>query len=365
MAFLENDWYMAAWSEEVTQAPLSRTICGENIVLFRGAGGEVCALHDRCCHRGVALSLGKVVPEGIQCGYHGMVFDGQGACKHIPGQDHIPAKARVRHFAIEERHSIVWLWLGDPEEADLSMVVDYPYHVDPQWPTKKGLLHLNSNYEMLIDNIMDLTHLPFVHAKTIGGGASATDHATARMETEATPHGVRFTRWLLDSVPAPTYQKAINFPGLIDRWQEEDLHTPCTIIQFSGGVDVAQKAYEGGSREGGFSMRVMHGIVPETEKSCHYFFSVSNGFSQDNSHITDLLFNQVEVTLKEDIAFCESQQALLGRHPDDHFVDLRSDKARLLYRRHLDERYAAQDARKAAQVLKTAEDAVSKAKSTR
>ncbi len=344
---LKNDWYVAAWSDEVGDQPLARTIADESVVMFRDAQGKARVLEDRCVHRGVSLSLGRITPDGMQCGYHGMVFNGQGECVHIPGQERIPAKARVRHFAVEERDSIVWMWAGDAAEADTSMIVPYPWHNDPMWPTKKGLLHLNCSYEMLIDNIMDLTHLPFVHAKTIGGG-NAAEHARALMKTEATPRGVKFVRWLLDSMPPPTYSKAVHFPGNIDRWQEEELFTPGLIIQFTGGVDVAQKAYEGGSREGGFGMRVMHGIVPETERSCHYFFSVSNGFGQDNPKFTELLYNQVEATLKEDIAFCENQQALLEARPNAPFVDLKSDEARVIYRRHLTQRQERERADEAA-----------------
>lgn len=338
--FLKNDWYMAAWGAEVGTEPLSRKIVNESIVLFRDAAGKVCALEDRCCHRGVALSLGKVLPEGLQCGYHGMVFDGGGQCVLIPGQDNIPRKACVRHFAVEEKDAIVWMWLGDPAEADRSKLVDYPWHNDAKWPHREGLLHFDCNYEMLIENIMDLTHLGYVHAKTIGGNPAA--HASALMKTERTPRGVKFARWLLDSVPPPTYSRAVKFDGHIDRWQEEELITPCTIIQFTGGVDVSRGAYTGGSREGGFGMRVMHAIVPETETTCHYFYSVANNFQTDNPAVTELVFNQVTPTLLEDKAFCESQQAIALERHDAPFVDLKSDEARVLYRRHLTQRFEEQ-----------------------
>jgi vanillate O-demethylase monooxygenase subunit len=339
--FLKNDWYMAGWSTEVTDRPLGRMIAGEAIVLFRDAAGRISALRDQCCHRGVALSPGKVVEKGIQCPYHGLVFNGAGVCVHIPSQDNIPAKARVRSFAVEERDAIIWLWLGESEAADPAKIVAYPYHGDPLWPYKVGYVHANCGYEMLIDNIMDLTHVGYVHSKTIGGGDLA-DHATATMKTERTERGVKFARWLHDSVPPPTYAKAVDYPGRIDRWQEEELIVPGAIIQFSGGVDVSQRAFDGGSREGGFAMRVFHGIVPETENSCHYFFSVSNGFRQNEPAVTELIFNQVAVTLDEDVVICESQQARTLQYPDTRFVDLRSDEARVIYRRHLASRLAAE-----------------------
>lgn len=343
--FLKNDWYMAAWADEVVDRPLARTIAGEAIVLFRDADGKIAALRDMCIHRGVALSPGQVVQEGIECPYHGLVFDGSGQCVHIPTQANIPGKAKVRSFAVVERDAILWLWAGEADEADESLIVPYPWHGDPKWPYRKGRFHAKCSYEMLIDNVMDLTHLPFVHSRTIGGGAGG-DHVNASMETERTDRGVRFRRWLRNSVPPPTYARAVDFQGNIDRWQEEDLYIPSAIVQFSGGVDVSQDAFNGGSREGGFAMRVFHGIVPETETSCHYFFSVSNGFSQNDPSVTDMLYDQIGATLEEDVVICESQQERTLQYPDLKLVDLRSDEARVLHRRHLAARLAqeAEDA---------------------
>jgi phenylpropionate dioxygenase-like ring-hydroxylating dioxygenase large terminal subunit len=341
--YIKNDWYMAAWAAEVTDKPMARKIANEPIMLYRDSSGRVAALQDRCCHRGVALSLGRVVEEGIECGYHGMVFNRNGQCVRIPGQDSIPSKACVRHYAVEEKDSIIWLWLGDPSVADRSLIIDYPWHGDAKkWPHKESLIHVKCDYTMLLANIMDLTHLAYVHRKTIGGSPNA--HANALMNTERTPKGVRFTRWLLDSPPPPTYLKAANFPGNVDRWQELELTTPCSIVQFTGGVDVSQDAYHGGSREGGFAMRVLHCIVPETETTCHYFYSVANGWGQDNPATTEIAFNQIEPTLLEDKVFCENQQTIESEYPGMPTVDIKSDEARVIFARQLQRRLAEEQA---------------------
>jgi vanillate O-demethylase monooxygenase subunit len=337
--FLKNEWYMAAWSADVGDKPMARKIGGEDVVMFRDAGGKAAILQDRCCHRGVALSLGTVTAEGVQCGYHGMVFGANGQCVKIPGHDRIPGKARVRSFAVVEKNCIVWMWLGDPAAADPSSIVEYPFHDDTvRWPHREGMVHMQCGYEMLIDNIMDLTHIAYVHAKYIGGTPEA--HSNAIMKTERTPRGVKFSRWLLDSIPPPTYAKAIRFPGRIDRWQEEELIIPCSIVQYTGGVDVAEGAHGGGSRDGGFGLRVWHGIVPETATSCHYFYSVANGFGQTDPANTDFVFNQVAALVLEDKVICESQQAIALAHPEERYLDIKSDEARVIYRRHLAQRLA-------------------------
>src|SRR5882757_4446416 len=87
--FIRNAWYIAAWADELGQKPLARRICNDPVVLFRDRDGRPAALVDRCCHRSAPLSLGEVVSDGIQCGYHGLTFDGSGACVAIPGQSRI------------------------------------------------------------------------------------------------------------------------------------------------------------------------------------------------------------------------------------------------------------------------------------
>src|SRR5579862_6401829 len=85
LMFIRNAWYVAAWADEIEAGPLARRICNEPVVLYRDANNKAAALIDMCCHRGAPLHLGRVVQQGIECGYHGLVFDGNGTCVRIPG----------------------------------------------------------------------------------------------------------------------------------------------------------------------------------------------------------------------------------------------------------------------------------------
>ena len=158
--FIGNAWYMAAWTDELSDKPMSRRICDQPIVLFRSVEGRAAALYDSCCHRGVPLSVGTVVDAGIQCGYHGLVFGCDGICVHIPGQDRIPARARVRSYPVRERDQMIWIWMGDPEQADTGLVIDYPFHNDrTRWPHRHGVYEVAASYLMLLDNLMDWHYL--------------------------------------------------------------------------------------------------------------------------------------------------------------------------------------------------------------
>jgi vanillate O-demethylase monooxygenase subunit len=339
--FIRNAWYVAAWGDEIGGAPLARRICNEPIVLFRDREGKVGALADRCCHRATPLHLGEVIDQGIQCGYHGLVFDRSGSCVRVPGQELIPERARVRSYPVVEKDEFVWIWMGEAARADESQIIDYPWHNDyAKWPHKHEMYHIKCNYMLMVDNLMDLTHLGYVHRKTIGGNPMM--HVEAKMKTTRTPRGLHYIRWMLDSVPPPTYVKAAGFKGRVDRWQEFEYFAPGAIVQWSGALDVGKGAYEQGNREGGFSLRLFHGLTPETETSCFYFWSTANGYRQDDPQATEELFDEIAFTFLEDKTVVEQQQARLLELGEGGLVDIDTDGARLHMRRTV-ERLLAED----------------------
>ena len=93
-AIQRNAWYAAAMAGEVTREPLRRVILGDPIVFFRTRAGEAVALEDRCCHGLAPLSLGQLIEDTIECSYHGLCFDKEGACTHIPEQADVPGHAK-------------------------------------------------------------------------------------------------------------------------------------------------------------------------------------------------------------------------------------------------------------------------------
>jgi vanillate O-demethylase monooxygenase subunit len=339
--FVRNAWYVAAWAHEVGSAPLARRICDEPIVMFRDREGAIGVLEDRCCHRGTPLRLGEVIDEGLQCGYHGLVFDRDGRCVRVPGQALVPERARVRAYPVVEKDEMIWIWMGEAAKADPALIVDVPWHNDHQaWPHKHEVMHIKANYMLMVDNLMDLTHLGFVHRRTIGGNPMA--HVEAKMKTTRTPRGLHYMRWMLNSVPPPTYVNAVGFKGRVDRWQEFEFIAPGSILQWTGALDVGKGAYEEGNRDGGFSLRIYHGLTPETEGSCFYFWSAANGYRQDEPQATVDLYNEIASTFLEDKEVVEAQQARLEERGETGLVDIDSDGARLHMRRTVERLLAAE-----------------------
>jgi vanillate O-demethylase monooxygenase subunit len=334
--FIKNAWYVAAWADEVTAKPVARRILNEPVVLFRDEAGKAAALLDMCCHRGAPLSCGKVVPTGLECGYHGMVYAGDGACVHIPGQVHIPAKARVKSYPLVEKDALLWIWPGDPAAADPSTIVGYPFHNDAaHWPHQHTMYPIEGSASLMVDNLMDLTHLGYVHVGTIGGYPQS--HVDAIMDTQPTETGLKFTRWLLDSPAPPTYKKAVpTLADRIDRWQEFEFVAPAVVLQWVGATDAGTGAYDRGKRDGGFSMRIFHGLTPETETTCHYFWSTLNGFAPNDPASTQKIFDEVSAAFREDQYIVQQQQMRLKELGEDGLVNIVADGARVHMRRVLE-----------------------------
>lgn len=338
--FVRRAWYVAAWASEVGSQPLARTLLGEPLVLFRVGDGTAAALEDRCCHRGLPLSRGEVVADTLVCGYHGLAYDRSGRCVGIPGQDTVPPQVRVRSHPVVEQDELLWIWMGEPEAADPVLIPAFPFHNDRQrWPHRVCTQRIACSYRLVVDNLLDLTHLAFVHKRTIGGDPKA--HTGADFDVSPTERGVRFMRWLPDSVPPPTYVQAVGFKGRVDRWMEFEYIAPGVVHQFTGALDVEARARETGLRDGGFALRIMHAITPESADSCHYFWSGCHGYRQDEPAVTDQLFAALSATFAEDAIILEAQHASLRHAPGPLFSTVH-DRARVAAERTLNRMLAAE-----------------------
>lgn len=330
LPFVRNAWYMAAWADELDDGLLGRTIMHQPIVLYRDAAGRLGALEDRCCHRGAPLTHGRVVEAGLECGYHGLIYDTLGNCVVVPGQKRIPREACIRSYPVVEKNRNVWIWMGDSALADESGIVDYPYHDDSaHWPYCKDLFHMKANYLFMIDNLMDLTHLGYVHTRTIGGQPAA--HVAADMETRRTERGVYFIRWMMDHDPPPTYRKGGGFTGKVDRWQEFEYIAPGVVLQWAGALAAGRGARENRNQEG-FHLRFLHCATPETDTTFHYFWSVANGYRQHDPAATQELYEEIHPTFIEDKTIMEAQQERIDLDPARPLVEIHADRALSLAR---------------------------------
>jgi vanillate O-demethylase monooxygenase subunit len=338
--FLKNSWYVAANDHEIGRKPLARMLLNEPVVMFRKEDGTVVALEDRCVHRHLPLSMGKLVGDRLQCHYHGLQYDGSGTCVRIPGQDMIPPNARVRSYPVVERYHWVWIWMGDPSLADPAKIVDFHWLDDDKWGARSSYLHVKSNWQLIVDNLLDLTHLAFVHETTIGNSA-LVDNASVKVTRG--PEEVQVTRWIIDSPAPPTFVKAGGFTANVDRWQIIDWRPPAFIRLDVGATPTGTGAPQG-KRVGGIQMRNLNAITPETEGTCHYFWGQAHNWDVKNGALSDMLLGQIRTAFLEDVAVFEAQQVSLERIPNPPQLDINADTGVIQARRILDRLHAEEQA---------------------
>jgi phenylpropionate dioxygenase-like ring-hydroxylating dioxygenase large terminal subunit len=182
--WMRDCWQAIAYAAEIESVPLARTVINEPVVLFRTQSGEAVALADRCPHRLAPLSLGRVIGDQLQCRYHGLCFDRDGMCVRVPGQDSVPTRARVRNYPLVERHRYAWIWMGDAERADPESIPALGWMDDPAWAIVTGYHHFGANYQLVNDNLLDLSHESFVHEETIGNESVAESPAFVSLDGE-------------------------------------------------------------------------------------------------------------------------------------------------------------------------------------
>lgn len=340
--FLRNCWYVAAFSQEVEAGrPFARTLLDEPVVLYRKADGAPVALADSCCHRALPLSLGAVVGDNLRCGYHGLVFEPGGACIQVPGQTAIPPGARVRAFPLVERYGWIWIWMGDPERADPGALPDWHWLESDRWRAIQGRggepLHVACNYELISDNLFDITHLSYVHATTIGTDAIVDFPC----RTERLDRSVRMTRLVMDRPAAPFYQWAGEFRGNVDRWLISTVDLPCHIVNHAGCVDTGTDMREG-RREAGVEMKVLSAPTPETASATHYFYAHARSFRLDDPEADRVFRDDFTRVFLEDKAVLEAQQAAMSRAPGAPTIDINADAPGIQLRKLLREMIAAE-----------------------
>lgn len=300
--FVENQWYVAAAAAELGRQLIGRWICGEPVVLYRTEAGAPVVLDDRCPHRRYALSKGKLAGDAVQCGYHGLQFDAAGTCIKVPGQGNIPPRLKARTYPVAEKHRWVWIWPGDPALADPAKIPDCHWNTEPGWQPVIDYIHIKANYQLLVDNLLDLTHETFVHAGTIGEAAVAATPAETKIEGRV----VRVERVMPGCEAPPLFKKVYGFTGKIDRFQLIRYEPPSFIW-------IDARAYPEGTRDLATAMRwwVMNAITPESETTLHYFWSVSRAFAQDSDEVSKIIHGGVVKTFREDQEILETQQRYL------------------------------------------------------
>jgi len=267
---LRNTWYVAAWCEElVTGKLLARRLLDEPVALWRDATGKAIALTDRCPHRFAPLSMGRLTDDGttVECPYHGLRFGAHGRCTLNPhGDGAIPKAAMVRSYPVVERYSMVWIWMGDAQAADPSLIPVFEFNDPQHWAVGTGHMVVEGHYELETDNILDLSHIEFLHPMF----SSEAVHR-AKVECEQDGDTVWCKRFMSNDVNPPAFLRdGFRIPeGPIDRWLHVRWNAPSNMALYAGGCAA------GNDPATGIVSHQAHCFTPENATRTHYFYSTA------------------------------------------------------------------------------------------
>jgi len=331
--FLRNQWYVAGTVGELGRSLLPRWILGEPLVFYRTEAGAPVAMEDRCPHRRAPLSMGKLVGDRVQCVYHGMEYEASGKCVRVPGQTSIPPRLKAKTYPIVERHGWVWVWMGEAAAADPALIHDYHWNDEPGWQPVFGYTHVAAEYRLVVDNLMDLTHETFVHPTSIGQTAVAETPITTGMEDGK----VKVTR-LMPGIPAPPLFAKARGLKTIDRWQHIYFDAPAHVTIDAGGVPSDTKDMSKALR-----WMVLNAMTPETERSTHYFWSLSRCFDLEDEKLSEMLHRSIITIFDEDKAILEQQQRMIETDPQRRpLLSTNCDAGGAAARRVIDQALAAE-----------------------
>ena len=353
--FLRNHWYVAAWSDELGSEPLAVKMLNEDIVLYRTRDGRPAALENRCAHRRLPLSKGKLVNDSIECGYHGLTYDRDGKCIKVPGQARWPKTLAVKSYPVVERHRFIYVWMGEVEDADENLIVDFPLFSDPDWGVTKIHLHIKANYLLIIDNLLELSHVAYLHATTIGNAPVAED-AVVKYHRE--DNAVRVTREMVDVPAARTYAEFGAEAGNFDRWQTSEWRPPAYFL-INNGSEATGRRPPGDHRlwdRGEWGFQVYHGITPAAEETTHQFWAICHPNAMVPKRGRKEFYRQCHQVIREDVGVYEAQQISLDTDPESPSADNVNARVRIDYDG------AFLEARRIIKHLLTAEAAAGKAK---
>ena len=333
--FLKNAWYVAGWSKEYGQKLVAQRFLNECVVLYRKQDGTPVALEDACPHRKLPLSKGSLKNDAIECGYHGLTFDGSGKCIAAPTQpEQIPEKARVRSYPVVDRYRLLWIWMGEPELADSNDILNIENFDNPDWGcTEGGTMEMECNYLWICDNLLDPSHVAWVHVSSFAG--AGTDDG--QLDLHRTESGVTVSRWIYGQLPSPYYSGLVKFEGQCDRLQHYELRIPSIAINKSVYTPVGTGGPDKPAVDKTYINVSYNFMTPVDDGLTRYFWFQHRNTDPNDESVSKFMNDGARMAFEEDRAvLTEVHKGMRDRHTPN--IDLRLDAGAKLFRKQLQQR---------------------------
>ena len=337
--FLKNCWYVAGWSKDYGRELKAETYLGENIVIYRTEAGEPVALENACPHRKLPLSEGNLVGDTVECGYHGLTFDCTGTYVAAPTQQgQIPRRAVVKSYPVVDRYRLLWIWMGDPDNADPDTIFPVENFDNPDWGyTDGGVLDIDCNYLWVCDNLLDPSHVAWVHVTSFAG--AGTDDQP--LDVAKTDRGVVVSRWIYGQPPSPYYAELVKFDGDCDRLQHYEMCLPGIGLNKS----IYTPAGTGGPDNGPIDLTLINisynFMTPIDEDRTRYFWFQHRNTDPHDKAISEKMNDGARMAFEEDRAVLEKVHAGM-KSPATPFIDLGLDTGAKLFRLMLSRKIEAE-----------------------
>lgn len=338
--FLRNAWYVAARDCDITHALRPARVLGERIVIYRSSDGNPVALEDACPHRKVPLSMGRLRGDDVECGYHGLVFNRSGRCTRVPAATVIPPNAKVRSYPVVSRHGLVWIWMGDPSQANADRIFPVEHEDDPAWGRDHGgEMTVDCNYLYLTDNLLDPSHVAWVHAGSFGNSACED----VPVQVTSLPNGLVAWRWMHDVEVAPFYAQFVRFRGRADRLQHYEVRYPSHAIIRAVFVPAGTGGHDKPLHADAMIMDSYNFLTPTDADHTRYFWFQARNFRPGDEQVNQMMDDGVRAVFEEDRAILAAVHQGL-KNPETPNIDLASDRAPNLFRLRLKKLIAAEQA---------------------
>jgi len=302
-----NMWWCAAHVDEITEAPLARWLLEKPVVMYRLADGSPVALDNRCPHRWAPLSEGRVIDDQLVCPYHGMAFGQDGVCTRVPTQKNIPKTARVQSYPVREAGAFVWIWMGDPEMIDHDPV-DMSYTTNSDWSFLHGCLEVECNWVMIRENVLDLTHIAFLHTNTF----KQNDWENA---PEVTMEGdtIVYRQDFAPSPLSPLFCAGFGFEDGKVVKREQEGRMPSLAVSFSDW-NVHDIDAKPGERVD-YLVRGCHIVTPSQRGKTHYFWGVAFDVPNITPEVAQKTEHNVVTAFNEDKDLLQKIHAQVSADP--------------------------------------------------
>lgn len=291
---IRDCWYVAALSGEVTRDLLERTLLGKTVLMYRKLDGTPVVMQNRCAHRSFPLSKGRLDGDQVVCGYHGMAYNPEGQCVHMPSLANPPTHARIASYPVQERGPLIWIWMGDAAKADPALIPDTSWLDAPEWTTVTGYFHMKSNYVAMHENLLDQTHFPILHADTVG----TPEYSRSSLEIHNEGDVVRIRRELRNSPPPPIYGIPMKLRGRpVDRFSASRFVSPAGHIAFARITNPEPREDE----QTDYRVNITHLFTPEFQGTIHYWWFNSRDFALADAGASEYLASASVKAYTEDV----------------------------------------------------------------